>query len=308
LFGSSRIGRYSNQSWYTLQIVENLLFEALSGKNRQYISNLTTRTFMRSMALLALMVILGGCDSLFPITASNICEEHEQFCSDLNPDGWCQAEKNQIIKHRYQYELAPSELLDYHLLKDFEAYKVCITNAAQIIYITENDKQARRMQAVVVAENELKRLARKTRHSSEPHLLLYHWSRFGDKDAMKKFLALETQNKLNTASLQLGLASYYVKFNQAKAKQALYKAIELTPVDAAMESEIFSSLSTISMKQDNFRDAYIWAYVAKDFAVADIDLEQIASKLNSADQVHKLENIAEHYIDQIHDREFKGPR
>ena len=262
---------------------------------------------MRSMVLFAFMAILCGCDSLFPTTANTICEEHEQFCSDLNPDGWCQAQKNQIIKHRYQYELAPSELLDYYLLEDFEAYKVCIANAAQIIYVTENDKQARRMQAVVVAEEELIRLAHKTRHSSEPHLLLYHWSRFGDKDAMKKFLALEAQNKLNTASLQLGLASYYVKFNQAKAKQALYKAIELTPLDGEMESDIFTSLSTINMKQDNFRDAYIWAYVAKDFAVAGINLEQVASRLESADQVQKLENIAEHYIDQIRDREFKAP-
>lgn len=262
---------------------------------------------MRFMPLFAFMAMLCGCDSLFPMTANKICEEHGQFCSDLNPDGWCLAEKSQIIKHRYQYELAPTELLDYYLLEDFETYKVCIANAAQIVHISQNDKQSKRMQAVVVAERELNRLARKTRHSSQPHLLLYHWSRFGDKDALKKFLALEAENKLNTASLQLGLASYYVKFNQEKAKQALYKAIELTPVEGKMESEIFSSLSTINMKQDNFRDAYIWAYVAKEFVVTDINLEQIVPLLKSADRVQKLQNIAEHYIDQIRDREFKAP-
>ncbi|MFQ3234541.1 MAG: hypothetical protein ACI9C4_000092 [Paraglaciecola sp.] len=262
---------------------------------------------MRFMLLFTFMAILYGCDSLFPITASNICEEHEQFCSDLNPDGWCQAQKSQIIKHRYQYELAPTELLDYYLLKDFEAYKVCITKAAQVVHIIHKEKKIRRMQAVVVAEQELNRLARKTRNSSEPHLLLYHWSRFGDKEALRKFMALEAQHKLNTASLQLALASYYVKFNQAKAKKALYKAIELTSVDAEMESEIFSSLSTINMKQDNFKEAYIWAYVAKNFAVADIDLQKIVPGLKPVDQVHELEKIAEHYIDQIHNREFKGP-
>jgi hypothetical protein len=75
LFGSSRIGRYSNQSWYARQIVENLLFEAFSGKNRGYISNLTTIKFICSLALFTVVVMLCGCESLFPMTARNIDKE-----------------------------------------------------------------------------------------------------------------------------------------------------------------------------------------------------------------------------------------
>ncbi|MFQ3198871.1 MAG: hypothetical protein ACI8R9_001455 [Paraglaciecola sp.] len=69
------------------------------------------------------------------------------------------------------------------------------------------------------------------------------------------------------------LTSYYVAFNQEKVKQALYKAIELTIADAKMESETFSSLSTITMQQDNVRDAYICGYTNNNFTVTKINLK-----------------------------------
>lgn len=66
--------------------------------------------------------------------------------------------KKQIIRHRYQYEQSPSEQLDIYLLEDFERYKQCVNNAAQIVHIRQKDKQARRRQAMDKAEQELNRL------------------------------------------------------------------------------------------------------------------------------------------------------
>jgi hypothetical protein len=69
------------------------------------------------------------------------------------------------------------------------------------------------------------------------------------------------------------LAYCYVPFNQAKVKQALYKAIEPTTADVKMESEFFSSLSTITIKQDKVRDAYICGYMTNNFAAANRNLK-----------------------------------
>ncbi|MFQ3198870.1 MAG: hypothetical protein ACI8R9_001454 [Paraglaciecola sp.] len=86
MFGSSRIFRYSNQSWYARQIVENLLFQAFSGKNSGYISNLTTIEFICSMAFFTFIAMLCGYDSLSPMTACKIDKKQQQCRYDPNPD------------------------------------------------------------------------------------------------------------------------------------------------------------------------------------------------------------------------------
>lgn len=298
------MGGYSNQRFCLRQIVENLLNSVICCIKWQYIGNLTTREFMRITGILLSIFALSGCDMLFPMTATKICEEHSEFCDDLNPDGWCLAEKSRIIKHRYAYQQSPSELLDYYLLEDFEKYKVCINKAAQIEHIVQVEKQTKRRQAAVSAERELNRLIRKTRNSKEPHLLLYHWSRFGKQDALTHFLALEKQGKLNTASLQLGLASYYVKFDLEKAKGALYKALSLYTEDQDIDTNIFVSLSTINLKQENYPEAYIWAYLAHEFKVENISLTDIRNALPASSDITSLKDKAEQYKEEIDDRVF----
>lgn len=286
------------------QIVENLLNSVICVLKWQYISKLTTRGFMRIAGVLLSIFAVAGCDVLFTMTATRICEEHAEFCADLNPDGWCLAEKSRIIKHRYAYDQSPSELLDYYLLEDFEKYKVCINNAAQIEHIVQVEKQTKRRQAAVNAERELNRLIHKTRNSKEPHLLLYHWSRFGKQEALKHFLALEKQGKLNTPSLQLGLASYYVKFDLDKAKHALFTALSLYSEDQEIDTDIFVSLSTINLKQENYADAYVWAYVASEFDVQNISLTEIRRALPSTVDTEALKDKAFVYIENIEDRRF----
>ncbi len=263
---------------------------------------------MRIFVLFTFLILLSGCDKLFPLSAKDMCKEQPPFCADLNPDGWCLAEKKRIISHRYEYLTAPSELLDYRLLLDFEDYKVCISKAAQIVHIKQVEKQAHRMEAVVVAEKEIKRLSRKTQHSSEPHLLLYHWSRFGKQELLKKFLILRDKDKLNSPELQIGLASYYVKFDMEKAITTLYRALELYREQDELDSEIFTSLSTMHMKVEDFKNAYVWGKVAEELSQKDINLAIIKPLLNPSDKVKTLDNLAENYVDAIEDRRFQTPR
>lgn len=262
---------------------------------------------MRIFALFPLIVMLSACDELFSLSAEDICEEQPQFCTDLNPDGWCLEEKSRIVHHRYKYLKAPAEILDYRLLLDFEDYKTCISKAAQIVHIKQSEKQANRMQAVVVAEKELKRLVRKTRHSSEPHLLLYHWSRFGKEESLQKFLSLRDKGQLNSPGLQIGLASYYVKFDLEKAVSSLYRALELYTEKDEVDSEIFTSLSTIYMKLEDFKHAYVWGKVAEEFSKKSINLALIKPLLSASDKIKNLDKVAEDYVDAIEERRFKTP-
>ena len=262
---------------------------------------------MRIFALLPFVLLLTACNDLFPLNTQDMCEEQAQLCSDLNPDGWCLAEKKRIINHRYEYLKAPSEIIDYRLLVDFEDYKVCISKAAQVVHIKQVEKQAYRMQAVVVAEKELQRLATKTQDSSEPHLLLYHWSRFGKKAALQKFLSLEQEGKLNHPELQVGLASYYVKFDRKKAIATLYRALELYRPQDQLDSEIFTSLSTLYMKGNDFKNAYIWGKVAEKFLKKDINMALIKAQLRTTDKIKTLDEQAEKHVDAIEDRRFKSP-
>jgi hypothetical protein len=272
-----------------------------------FVGNLSTRKAMRILAVTVFLLLLAGCEDLFAPNARDMCLEQPQFCADLNPDGWCQAEKSQVIKNRYADLKNPQEITDYRLLIAFEKYKVCVSKAAQIVHIKQPEKQAERMKAVVVAEKELKRLTRKTRQSKEPHLQYYHWSRFNDQAALKNFLLYRDQNKLDTPDLQLGLAAYYVKFDLDKAIKALFHALELYQEHDDIDNEIFKSLSTIYLKLEDYQKAYIWALVAIEFSVKDVDLRVIEPLLTRSNSIKKLENLADDIVDSIEDREFVLP-
>ncbi|MFT4993691.1 MAG: tetratricopeptide (TPR) repeat protein [Paraglaciecola sp.] len=262
---------------------------------------------MRTLALFPLIILLSACNEPFPLKVQDICKEQPQFCSDLNPDSWCLVEKKQIIRHRYAYLKAPAELIDYRLLLDFEDYKTCISRASQIVHIKDVEKQAKRMQAVVVAEKELKRLTAKTQNATQPHLLLYHWSRFGKQGSLQKFLSLRDTDKLNSYELQIGLASYYAKFDLERAISTLHRALELYTEQDELDNEIFASLSTLYLTLNDFKNAYVWGKVAEEFSEKDINLALIRPLLSASNKIKILDEIAQDYVDAIEDREFQTP-
>lgn len=258
--------------------------------------------------LLCLTVLLSACDGFFAKSVNSICEDHPNLCNDLNPDGWCRAEKAHIIKNRYSELDQASDLLNYRLLISFEDYKACISKAAQIEHIKLREKEVGRMKGLLTAERELKRLARLTRQSKDPHLLYYHWSRFGNKESLQYFLSYEKQGKLETSELQLALASYYVKFDLPKAQQLLYHALELYQSNDEIDNEIFTSLTTLYMKLEDYPNAYTWAYVARKFNAEGLDLVQVETLLpHNQSNLEQLQKRAEKYVSDIKDGEFKSP-
>lgn len=254
------------------------------------------------------LILLPGCDMLFAMKVKDICDKHPQMCSDLNPDGWCRAEKAKIINLRYQKLMTPSDKLNYQLLLGFEDYQKCVTKAAQIEHIKLKEKKSGRVMGIITAQKELKRLAADTKDSMDPHLRYYHWSRFGDEQALQHFLGYMKRGRLETPELQVALATYFVKFDLDKTIKTLYHALELYREDDEIDTEIFKSLTTIYMKKGQFDRAYIWAYVARDFKVKDVDLAGIESIVSqSKTKLSTLRTQADNYIDEIEEGRFIAP-
>lgn len=265
---------------------------------------------MRLFILLFALLMLSGCGDMFfgekPI--SQICRDYPQMCDDLNSDAHCRKEKAEIIRNRYDNLQAPSDQIKYKLLLNFEDYKECIGKAAQIEHIKQKEKKTDRVKGVITARRQLAQLARDTAESNDPYLLHYHWSRFGKEESLVDFLALESTGALEKPDLQVMLAEYYVKKDLDRTVNLLYRALELYEAGDVINPEIFYSLSTIFLKQERFPRAYVWAYIAKEYDVTDLDLAQIEALVRQVGKrPSRLEDIADDYIGDIRSGNFTAP-
>lgn len=263
---------------------------------------------MRFVWLVIGCVLLFGCEQFFGKSIADICKTHPQMCHDLNPDSWCRAEKSEIISNRYQNLLSPSDDSKYQLLLNFEDYRDCIAKASQIKHIKLREKTAGRVKGLITAEQELHRLARDTENSSDPRLVFYHWSRFASKPHKEKFLQYQENRLLETSELQVMLASFYIKSDLSRTVETLYHALELHPVEAEVDTDIFKSLVSIFVKQQRFDLAYIWGYVAKQFDITNLDLPQIEVQVRQTTKnVDTLKRLGEQYYDDILEGKFNAP-
>lgn len=263
---------------------------------------------MRFLFVLSFLLMLAGCDAFSDKSIASICEDYPPMCRDLNQDGWCRSEKADIIRTRYDHLQDPSEQNKYKLLLLFEDYKTCVTKAAGIEHIKYKDKKTGRIEGMNTARRELAQLARDTEESNDPHLLHYHWTRFGNQDSLERFLALEETGKLETPELQTFLAEYYVKSDLERTVEILHRALELHRSGDEIDPEIFYTLSTIYLKLEKFPKAYLWGYIAKEYDVSELDLTQIEGLVRQVGKnPGKIESIADDYISRIQSGTFKGP-
>ncbi|WP_100657097.1 DUF2989 domain-containing protein [Alteromonas flava] len=228
--------------------------------------------YFSTILLLLFALLIGGCEKFTSKTVAQMCSEEPDICNDLNPDAWCRAEKADIIKHRYQQAEPPTHAQQYQLILFFEDYQDCISKAAQIRHKQLREKETGRMKGLLTAQNELKRLAYETRNIDDPYLSYYQWSRHGHDDALARFLRFERNGELNTAPLQVGLASYHAKRDTGKAINALYTALSLYTEEEAIDPEIFTSLYTLHQQRGESEMAVVFALIAKEYDKNDVDL------------------------------------
>jgi hypothetical protein len=237
-----------------------------------------------------------------------ICEEQSSFCSDLNADSWCRAEKSIIIRARYRDSVEPKPVNKYDLLLGFENYKKCITKASKIEHIKFKEKQAGRVEGLLTAERELSRLSNETKGSKDPHLLYYHWSRHNNDEALKTFMSYRDSGQLETPELQVALASYYTKYDLPKTIKTLHHALELHQKGDEIDTNIFSSLTTIYMKLQEFDKAYVWGLVAVENKVQDLDVVQVETLLlQQGVNTKALQQTAKAYSKSIKKGQFIRP-
>ncbi|NMH58611.1 DUF2989 domain-containing protein [Alteromonas sp. MYP5] len=237
---------------------------------------------------------------------AEICTEHPHLCDDLNSDSWCRSEKAEIVGHRFRYQQPLTSEQQYNLIMLFEDYKACISKAANIEHIKYREKESDRMKGVITAQRELKRLARATRNDSNPLLSFYHWSRFGDEQALQRFMSAKQEGKLNTPELLIALASIEVKYDLEQTRQTLYRALSLYENDDNIDTEVFPTLVTISLEQEKYAQAYIWSIVAEEYEahIEGNDKFSWAQRFNL--NTRQLQRVADDIIDALDDGNFSA--
>jgi len=263
--------------------------------------------------VIRLIVVLGvltlaGCEK--PLSLAQVCKETPGFCNDLNKDNHCREQRSNTILQRYIEYKHPTDENKYQLLKEFESYYQCITLAAKIEHIKLKEKKTSRVEGKLTSIKEMTRLYQDTKSTNHPGLLYYHWSRNNDQRALTKFLALEHDERVTTsAEMQLFLASYYIKFNDDKTIDLLYKTLELNKAQQIPDPEVFTSLVSLFYKQQNYKHAYVFSKVAQMSGIENVDIFAVEQQLaSSRKNLDSLDSLAQQTFQQIRAGKFVSPR
>tara|TARA_B100002049_G_C16034950_1_gene356222 strand:+ start:184 stop:984 length:801 start_codon:yes stop_codon:yes gene_type:complete len=262
---------------------------------------------LRASLLLGLLA-LTGCED--PLTLAKVCEETPGFCSDLNKDSHCKEQRKDVIMQRYIEYKSPTDENKYQLLKGFEKYDQCVSLAAKIEHIKLKEKTTSRVEGHLTSIKEMTRIFQDTKDTKHPGLLYYHWSRNNDQSALTKLLALENdQSVTENAEMQFFLASYYVKFDDEKTIDLLYKTLELNKADETPNPEIYPTLVSLFYKHEKYKHAYTFARVAQLSGYENVDILPIEHKLTaSGKSLDSLDDLAQQTYDSIQAGKFVSPR
>ncbi|ALQ07733.1 MULTISPECIES: DUF2989 domain-containing protein [Pseudoalteromonas] len=263
--------------------------------------------FLKASVLLGLVALTGCGDQL---TLSKVCKETPGFCADLNKDSHCKEPRAEVIIKRYTEYKDPTDENKYQLLKGFEDYNQCITLAAKIEHVKLKEKTTSRIDGQLTSIKEITRLYQDTKNTNHPGLLYYHWSRNNNQSALTKLLSLENETSVTqSAEMQFFLASYYIKFDDEKTIDLLYKTLELNKKDTVPNPEVLTSLISLFYKHDKFKHAYIFSKVGQMFGIENIELLPIEHQLiSSGKSLDSLDILAEQTYLQIQNGEFVSPR
>ncbi|WP_404340393.1 DUF2989 domain-containing protein [Pseudoalteromonas mariniglutinosa] len=262
---------------------------------------------LRVSVLLSFIVLTGCEDSL---TLAKICEQTPAFCNDLNKDSHCKKQRADVIMARYLEYKKPTDENKYQLLKSFEKYDKCVSLAAKIEHIKLKEKTTSRVEGHLTSIKEIYRIFQETKETNHPGLLYYHWSRNNDQSALTKFLSLEDdENVANSAEMQFFLASYYIKFDDEKTIDLLYRTLELNKAGEIPNPEVYTSLISLFYKHEKYKHAYTFARIAQMAGVNNIELIPLEHKLTAAgSSIDSLNTLAQQTYEKILAGEFVSPR
>jgi len=265
--------------------------------------------FFNRFSVICIVFILSGCDQA-PKFAS-LCEEHPNICQEFVEDSWCKRERISVGFSNVNHLKESIDINKFHQLISYEKYAKCMSHASLIEHIKFKEKKTIRVNNVAKAKKKIKEISELTKDSRHPNLMYYHWTRYLDENALNRFLALENTKTLETPELQFNLATYYVKIDQNKTLKLLYRALELTDKDEAINTEIFKSISTIFADKKKQKQAYIWSKILLTHEPEDetVSVESLTKYAKSFElNIEFLDRVAQSTLNKIHDGEFKAPK
>ena len=262
------------------------------------------------LSTLFLLPTLASCLNSEP-TVNELCEKHQKICETFTADTWCKAERKKILFAYNDLTTTQDDAEKYKLLIRLEKYKECMSYASKIEHIKLKEKQTARIKNKENAIANIKALSKETVNSENPYILYYHWSRYLNENAIKKFIALEGSAQLETPELQFFLATYYTKTDPKKTLGLLYHALELYKVDDELNVEIFKSLITIFTNKEEYKQAYIWLKMLKLYHPEDKELSE--DSLEKFEQLHRLDGafldkVAASTLEKIQQGKFESPK
>lgn len=263
----------------------------------------------KTILLAPFITLISACDSV--PTVNELCDLYGETCQAFTPDSWCKAERKSVLLNTHFTAINNQGKDQYNLLLSLEDYKKCMNKAAKIEHIKLKEKKAFRLQNEVHAQEKIDILSLETKQSDDPYLLYYHWSRYLDNNALKKFLSYEKTGQLETPELQFFLATHYIKKDIKKTLGLLYRALELYRADDNINPEIYKSLVSIFTDKKEYKKAYIWLKVLalhtpEEANINETTLSDFAQIYNI--NAEKLDSVADNTLNKIIDGEFISPR
>jgi hypothetical protein len=261
----------------------------------------------RLLSSLSLLFLLSACGEK-ELNITQVCQEKPGLCTDLVEDGHCRVERSETILARFGEQKLPSDANKYRLLLDFEKYSKCMELAKGIEHIKLKEKTTARVNSYMVSLNEIKRLTDETVTSDYPGLLYYHWSRHQSRPHLEKFEQAAKAGQLNTPDLKFALARYYIERDKSLAITTMLDALKLYKAGDVVDTDIYTSLTTLYFKQNKLPESYHWALVAQEAGVERIEFDMIlkSAKDNALDK-DKIETLADETVAGLEVGQFQPP-
>ncbi len=260
----------------------------------------------KAIVILSLPFVLSGCFENKKNTDKLCADNPALQCERLNvDDGQCRIPRTDLIWHRFEVLKNPTAVNKIKEHNLTSTYRKCLELASQIQTIDQADLKQKRVNALVNAGEDLKRLVAELRKEKTPEALYFLWSQEGDHKARREFLQLEGKPELETTEMQYALATFYTTRDREKTIKLLNRALELSKPEN-INIEIFKSLASNYHAAGDKEHAYIWAMVGKEYNVP-IAKESELNLLYGFDEekFDKLDKIAQTVVKSIKQGQYK---
>jgi len=270
------------------------------------------------LSIVAMTLLLSACDAFKDDKLSHICAEHPELCDDLHEIVSCAYNRTDVIRARYYDKIEPSEYRKRDLLDKLDEYHTCLELTLFMQFTRNKHRKERRLKNFLRTEALIKAEILKNKGTQDPILAYYLWTRFKDEQAGEVFLAAANNEGVSDPRLLFKFATVIVKEDPQQSLDLFYRGLIMSKSLTEIPQSSFVFMMNIFYQHKQFKNAYIWALIAKTVDEKDeypINLDLILTNgvrggnklINNEKQ---LENKAEEYYEQLRIGAFnaKTPR